>query len=146
MARERPRHGHSLPFARRQLAGIRLAAAGQTESLQRFERMAADAAVRDGRIHEHEGVDQVLERVQARQQPLLLIDEGDLAADSAEAATPPSVQPSPPDPDLASGRSELAVDEAKQGGLAGTARPCDLDELALGDAEIDIGEYGRAPE
>jgi hypothetical protein len=146
VASERPCHGHSLPFARGHLARVRLAPAGEPERFQCFERAPAEAPIRHRRIHEHEGIDEVFECVQPRQQPLLLIDEGDLAADAAETAPPPSMKAAARNPDLASGRPELAVDEAEQGGLAGAAGTCDLDELATRNAEVDVGENGGTPE
>jgi hypothetical protein len=50
------------------------------------------------------------------------------------------------DPDLASVGPQLAVDETQQRGLARAARAGDLNELAARNAEVDVGENGRATE
>src|SRR5260370_557844 len=130
--------GDAVPFAGRQLARVRLSPITEPKSVQGFERAPADPAVRDGRIDEHQGVNQVLERVQPGQQPLLLVDERDLAADAAEASPPPPVQASPLDPNLAFRRTKLAVDEAGQGRFFGSAWSHRLDQLAGRNGEVDV--------
>src|SRR5713101_6665005 len=102
--------------------------------------------MRHGRVDEHQCENQVLEGVQAGQQPLLLIDEGDLATEAPKTPPPPAVEASSLDPKLASRRTELAVDEPEQRRLARPARSYDLDQLAARNREVHIGEHGMGPE
>jgi hypothetical protein len=137
-ARQRSSHGDALPFAGRQLARVRLPAITEPKRVQGFERTPADSAVRDSGIDEHQGVNEVLERVQSGQEALLLVDERNLAADAAEASPPPPVQASPLYPHLAFRRTKLAVDEAEQGRFSSSAWSDDLDQLAGCDGEVDV--------
>src|SRR5207245_2583169 len=73
---------------------------------------------------------------------LLLEHERDIAAEVAETAAPPPVKSASAHPQLARIRSQLAVDQAQQGGLAGAAAPGYLDQLARRDCEIETLEDG----
>ena len=83
LACQRPRHRYALPFPGGHLAGKGLASAAEPERVECFERALADSRVRNAGVDEHQGEHQVLEGIQARQQPLLLVDEGDVTADPA---------------------------------------------------------------
>src|SRR5690349_5156235 len=54
------------------------------------------------------------------------------------------MQSPPAHPQLAGVGAQLAVDEAKERGLAGPARPGYLEELALADDDVDRLEHGLA--
>ncbi len=90
--------------------------------------------------------DDVLESVETWQQALLLEHEGNLAPHATQAPSPPAVEPTAADPQLAGIRPQLAVDEAEQGGLARATRPGHLDQLTGGDAEVDAFEDRAATE
>ena len=146
LACQRPRHRDALAFPGGHLAGEGLAPAAEPERVECFERAFADPRVRNTRVDQHQGEHQVLEGIQTRQQPLLLVDEGDVTANAAESAAPPPMQTSSLDPDLPACWPELTVDQAKQRGLAGAARTRDLDQLTGCNCEIDIGEDSSAAE
>src|SRR5438132_3891460 len=114
----------------------------EVDRLERLEGSLLDRAVRYLRIAYLEREHDVLERVQAWQEALLLEHERDVAAEIAEAAAPPPVKAAPAHPQLARVRSQLAVDQAQQGGLAGAARSGYLDQLTRTDREIDALEDG----
>src|SRR5256885_7437523 len=117
-------------------------AVSEVDRLERLEGSLLDRAVRHLRIAYLERKHDVLERVQARQEALLLEHERDVAAEIAEAAAPPPVKSAPAHPQLARIRSQLAVDQAQQGRLAGAARSGYLDQLTRSDGEIDALENG----
>src|SRR5256886_6164425 len=117
-------------------------AVSEVDRLERLEGSLLDRAVRHLRIAYLERKHDVLERVQARQEALLLEHERDVAAEIAEAAAPPPVKAAPAHPQLARIRAQLAVDQAQQGGLAGATRSGYLDQLTRSDGEIDALENG----
>src|SRR5882672_8140859 len=120
------------------------AAVPQAQRLEGLERAPLDLPVRDLRIANLQGEDEVFEGCQARQEALFLVDESHLAPDPAEPPSPPPVQASTFDPDLPTVRPQLPVDQAQESRLAGSARPCDLDQLTRGDREADVAQH-RGP-
>src|SRR2546428_2372181 len=112
----------------------------EVDRLERLEGSLRDRAVRHLRIAHLERKHDVLERVEARQEALLLEHERNFAAEVVETVAPPPVKSEAAHPQLARIRSQLAVDQAQQGGLAGAAPSGYLDQLARRDCEIDTLE------
>src|SRR2546427_11242195 len=117
----------------------------EVDRLERLEGTLLDRAVRHLRIAHLEREHDVLDRVQARQQALLLEHERDFAAEVVETVAPPPVKSASAHPQLARIRSQLAVDQAQQGGLAGAAPSGYLDQIARRDCEIDTLEDAGLP-
>jgi len=117
-SRQCSRHRDPLPFPGRELVWIRAAPVAQAERLERVQRPALDRSVRDLGVADLHREHEVFESGQAREQTLVLVDERHLTADTPEPAPPPSMEAPPLDPNLASIRPQLAVDQAEEGGLA----------------------------
>src|ERR1700716_2896659 len=97
---------------------VRLALVDQPHRFERLQRTPFDGLERQLRVGQLNGERQVLQRGEARQEVVLLEDEGHVPADPAEAPAPPTVQAPPPGPDLPPVRSELTMDQAQKRRLA----------------------------
>ena len=64
---------------------------------------------------------------------VLLKNESNIAANSAQSSAPPPMEAAALDPDFPTIRPQLAVNQPEEGCLAGAARPGDLDQLTRGD-------------
>jgi hypothetical protein len=110
-----PRQGSgncdALPLASRKLMGISAATVPEAQRLERVQRPAPDRSMGDLGVTYLHGKNQVFKGGQARQQALLLVDERHLSTDASKAASPPPMQASALDPNLAAIRTNLAVNK-----------------------------------
>jgi hypothetical protein len=120
---------------------ISLAAVPQAQRLEGVQRPPPYGSVRDLGVTDLHRENEIFKGGQARQEALILVYEGHLAANAAQPTPPPPVEASPLDPNLSAVRPQLAVNQSKQRGLARAAGACDLDELAWGGRDADVGQH-----
>ncbi len=137
LADDRPRDGHALLLAARELDRHDVRAMGQADDLELAAR--PDDRPRPGLMLEDQGYGDVLGRGQAREQVEVLEHE----TDGAEAEGRKAVSVQGPDilardGDLAGVRPQDAREHAQQRGLAAPGRADDVQHLAVAGDEIHL--------
>src|SRR5205807_6943908 len=88
--------------------------------------------------------DDVLERGQARQKAVVLVDHADLPSEPGKVEVATIVDCPAAHVAQAPRRSEVAVDQSQEGGLSRPAGARDVNDLALGHLERNPGQRSRA--
>src|SRR5438132_10416775 len=135
---QRPRDGDALLLASRQVRGIRLFLARETDRVERLRGSRLHQPVRLAAHPQRER--HVLVDRQGRQQLEVLENQADLAQVEGQLAPLHPAELDSIDEDLAFGRLLLPDQEADHRRLPRAGWPDKEEEVALGDEEIDVAK------